>query len=199
MRGALIVFEGIDRSGKSTQSNLLCDSLQPSVKMSFPNRETSIAPIINSYLSSSLTLDDHAIHLLFSANRWECKNDIINYIQAGTNVVLDRYAYSGVAYSAAKGLDFEWCKSCDAGLPRPDLIIYMKIDPQQAMTRQLYGTERYEKIEFQAKVAAEFNKLINNIDYCVQIDASSDINDISLKISQAVKELDLSQGLSSLW
>lgn len=48
-------------------------------------------------------LSDEAIHLLFSANRWERANHIIKTLEAGTTLVIDRYCYSGVAYSAAKG------------------------------------------------------------------------------------------------
>ena len=107
MRGKLIVLEGIDRSGKSTQARMLLQKLSPCLQMCFPNRETIIASIINSYLTSSVNLDDHSIHLLFSANRWECKQQILENISSGKNVVLDRYAYSGVAYTAAKGLNLE--------------------------------------------------------------------------------------------
>ena len=47
----------------------------------------------------------------------------------GKNIVCDRYWYSGVAYSYAKGLDFDWCIKPDEGLIEPDLIIYLKADP----------------------------------------------------------------------
>lgn len=40
-------------------------------------------------------------------------------------MILDRYAYSGAAFSAAKGFDLEWCKNCDRGLPKPDIVFYM--------------------------------------------------------------------------
>ena len=46
----------------------------------------------------------------------------------------DRYAYSGVAFSSAKGLDVHWCKSCDIGLPAPDCIIYLDIPVEDAAT-----------------------------------------------------------------
>ena len=68
----------------------------------FPDRTTNIGIIINSYLSCEKELDDHAIHLLFSANRWEIEKEIVSTLMSGTSVFLDRYAYSGVAFSAAK-------------------------------------------------------------------------------------------------
>lgn len=48
--------------------------------------------------------------------------------------ICDRYAYSGVAFSSAKGLDVNWCKSCDIGLPAPDCIIYLDIPVEDAAT-----------------------------------------------------------------
>ncbi len=43
----------------------------------------------------------------------------------GTNIILDRYAYSGVAFTSAKGLDLEWCKNSDKGLPKPDIVFFL--------------------------------------------------------------------------
>jgi thymidylate kinase len=39
--------------------------------------------------------------------------------------ICDRYAFSGVAFSSAKGLDLDWCMSCDRGLPAPDAVIFL--------------------------------------------------------------------------
>ena len=52
-------------------------------------------------------------------------------LESGTNVICDRYAYSGVAYSVAKGLDFEWCLGADRGLVLPDLILYFDASAEQ--------------------------------------------------------------------
>lgn len=94
-RGAFIVLEGLDRSGKSTQVARLVEKLEQNGKRAhlqkFPgesvvtnevppltlrtvylDRTTSIGKMIDSYLQSQSDLDDRAIHLLFSANRWEC-------------------------------------------------------------------------------------------------------------------------------
>ena len=68
----------------------------------FPDRSTNIGAIINSYLGCKKELEDHVVHLLFSANRWEMEKEIINTLMSGTSVLIDRYAYSGVAFSAAK-------------------------------------------------------------------------------------------------
>ncbi len=154
-RGAFILFEGVDRCGKSTQAALLSNHYlkDRSVELiRFPNRQSNIGQVIDAYLQvcyfasmqalynahvveffqSKTELSDNAIHLLFSANRWEASADIERKLAAGTTLVCDRYAYSGVAFSSAKGLNFEWCRTCDKGLPAPDCIIFLDIDVHDA-------------------------------------------------------------------
>lgn len=106
-RGAFIVLEGLDRSGKSTQVERLVTSLNASKPsqakvLRFPDRSTSIGSTIDAYLSRKAELDDRAIHLLFAANRWERVNAILDELKAGVTIVADRYAFSGAAFSVAK-------------------------------------------------------------------------------------------------
>jgi dTMP kinase len=143
-RGAFILLEGIDRCGKTTQCSLLVKHLLSlsiaALALRFPDRTTTVGKVIDQYLKSSPTVDgkkgavdDRAIHLLFSANRWEAVPSILETLGNGVNIVCDRYAYSGVAFSSAKtredmdvatasavramgrlgddmeGLDLEWC------------------------------------------------------------------------------------------
>lgn len=74
-RGALVVLEGLDRSGKSSQCSRLVSCLDGqgiSVELwRFPDRTTDVGKMISSYLTNTSQLDDRSIHLLFSANRWE--------------------------------------------------------------------------------------------------------------------------------
>ena len=72
--------------------------------------------------------DDAAVHLLFSANRWEAVKSLKARLISGETLVCDRYAFSGVAFTSAKGtLDLEWCKNPDRGLPAPDAVIYLDV------------------------------------------------------------------------
>jgi hypothetical protein len=76
----------------------------------------------------AICTDDAAVHLLFSANRWEAVKSLKARLNAGETLVCDRYAFSGVAFTAAKGtLDLEWCKNPDRGLPAPDAVIYLDV------------------------------------------------------------------------
>ena len=65
-------------------------------------------------------------------------------LKVGTSLIIDRYSYSGVAFFAAKGLDLSWCKAPKVGLPTPDLVLYLDINPEIAAEHGDYGEERYE-------------------------------------------------------
>ncbi|GJJ72671.1 dTMP kinase [Entomortierella parvispora] len=162
-RGRFILLEGCDRAGKSTQCAMLVKALQErghSVELcKFPERTTTIGQMIHAYLTNSKELDDKAIHLLFSANRWEAMQAMKRKLEQGTHLVVDRYAYSGVAFSTAKGLDLKWCMNPDKGLVRPDLTLFLDLPTAEAERRGGFGEERYEKRELQEKVREVFLRL----------------------------------------
>jgi dTMP kinase len=107
-------------------------------------------------------------------------------LASGTTIVLDRYAYSGVAFTAAKGkgLTLEWCKAPDAGLLAPDLTLFLDIPIADAAARGNFGEvgsprsyecdrtpqskhlhlrmpqERYETTAFQERVHEKFRELM---------------------------------------
>lgn len=165
-RGSFILFEGVDRCGKTTQCSLLLKHLLSlsiaTVAMRFPDRTTPVGQLINSYLQNADTenpLDDRAVHLLFSANRWEASHKLVNDLANGNTVICDRYAYSGVAFSSAKtkedrsttssnisgsiggecshdeDLTIDWCKAPDVGLPAPDAVIFLDLSQEEATKR----------------------------------------------------------------
>jgi len=158
------------------------------------DRTTAIGQMIDTYLRSQSELDDHAIHLLFSANRWECATDIERDLAAGTTVVADRYAFSGIAFSAAKGLEFDYCLNPDTGLPLPDLTLFLTVPPEIASTRSAYGIERYETLEIQTRVRAQFAsvaqevKMKHGADRWHSVDAGGTADEVEAIIWQAVQE-----------
>lgn len=98
-----------------------------------------VGELINQYLQSKSDLDDRAIHLLFSANRWEAAPKLKQYLlEEGKTVICDRYAYSGVAFSSAKSSledNLSWCQACDVGLPAPDAVIFLDLSQEEAEQR----------------------------------------------------------------
>ncbi|KAG9966321.1 thymidylate kinase, partial [Aureobasidium melanogenum] len=190
-RGKLIVFEGLDRSGKSTQCERLVSYLSerglPVKHRRFPDRTTPIGQMINNYLQGQSEQEDHVIHLLFSANRWEAVASIEADINAGTTVVVDRYYYSGCVYSAAKNkpsLNLAWCRHPEEGLPRPDLCLFLDISAEDAAKRGGWGEERYEKKELQDRVRqlfADIRATDDGSDF-VTIDAGQSLEDVESAI-----------------
>ncbi|CAG8488350.1 11070_t:CDS:2 [Dentiscutata heterogama] len=155
-RGALIVFEGCDRAGKSTQTEKLVKYLNEhgltAVKGKFPARGIEpLGPIINNYLNNEVELCDRAFHFLLSANLWEQESYLKNTILNGKTLVMDRYAYTGVAYLTAKGLDLNWCKSSYVGLPSPDIVFFMDVPLKETEKRDGFGSERFDTSEIQEK------------------------------------------------
>ncbi|XP_061540037.1 thymidylate kinase isoform X1 [Phycodurus eques] len=135
-RGALIVLEGVDKAGKTTQCKKLVQALQqsghPAEMMRFPDRSTTIGKLISAYLEKKSELEDHTVHLLFSANRWEM------------------------------GFSLEWCTRPDVGLPKPDTVLFLRLSPAEAALRGRYGEERYEDAAFQSAVLERFSQLMDD-------------------------------------
>ncbi|KAF9779208.1 thymidylate kinase-domain-containing protein [Thelephora terrestris] len=207
-RGAFIVIEGLDRSGKSTQAARLLERIEAASKsvqlLKFPDRSTPIGQLIDSYLRSRSDMDDHTIHLLFSANRWEISSKIKSLLESGTTIICDRYAFSGIAFSASKALieessppsssplTYEWCRAPDVSLPAPDLTLFLDISPEQAARqREGYGEERYEKLEMQARVREVFARIGKEIgaEGWVTIDAGRSREEVEKDIWEKVSPL----------
>ncbi|OMP85609.1 Thymidylate kinase [Diplodia seriata] len=198
MRGKLVVFEGLDRAGKTTQCGRLVARLQEHghrvLHMRFPDRTTPIGQMINAYLTGASEQEDHVIHLLFSANRWEAAARIKALIAEGTTVVIDRYYYSGCVYSAAKdnpSLSLEWARHPEVGLPRPDVVVFLDISPEKAAQRGGFGSEKYETARMQKRVRdlfADMKMLQQEGQDFVSIDAGDVEDEVAKKVEEAVLE-----------
>ena len=191
-RGLLIAFEGGDRAGKSTQIKLLKKNLLNSRNdynveiYKFPSWK-----IIIDYIKNDQEMNDKTIHLLFSAERWEKSTEIIEKLKRGTHILLDRWAYSGVAYSAAKsGMNYEWCKMSDRGLPEPDLVCYLQVSEETAMKRSQWGESRYDNENLQIKIKENFNRMRTGRWVSFQEGTIEEIEQMILKIVKSIMTLD---------
>ncbi|KAL8638560.1 MAG: hypothetical protein Q9228_004298 [Teloschistes exilis] len=226
-RGALIVIEGLDKAGKSTQCEKLFNHFEqqgrPVKRMRFPglqsplsvrkkalmnqlDRSTPIGKSIDSYLKGETHQEDHVIHLLFSANRWEAAAQIREDIAKGTTIIIDRYYYSGMIYSAAKNnanLSLGWAMQPDVGLPKPDLAICFVVSVEAAAARGGFGTERYEISDFQVRVRFLFGELLRAPGYpeFIGIDAEGPVEKVYARmlelVTQALAITDLDEPLKT--
>jgi dTMP kinase len=123
-----------------------------------------------------------SLSLLFSPSH--CRPKLLSSLQAGCHVICDRYAYSGVAFSAAKGLSIEWCKAADEGLIAPDIVFYLDMPVEVALKRGEFGMERYEDEIFQRKVQEAYTHLRDKHWYT--IDATQPVEHIQQQIQTLV-------------
>ena len=127
--------------------------------------------------------------------RFDDSAQIQEDIAAGTTVIVDRYVYSGIVYSAAKvnpSLTLEWARKPDEGLPRPDACLFLSISPEEAAKRGGYGDERYEKKEMQDRVRQLFSQLRTTSpdrDNFVEIDGGRDAATVETDVRQVVQQI----------
>jgi len=170
----LIVLEGLDRSGKTTVSTILEHRLQSCTVIRFPNRSNETGRLLDRFLQRRMELTPKMTHLLYSANRYEEEENIKRMLEKG-DVVCDRYWLSGAVYSAAKGLDFEWCRATDKLLRRADFTFFIDISAERTSQRMEFGNEVHDSVEFQRRVyeiyksrAEEEGLILINGEQCVE-------------------------------
>ncbi|XP_014725898.1 PREDICTED: thymidylate kinase isoform X3 [Sturnus vulgaris] len=124
------------------------------------------------------------------AGRAEGRPMMKEKLHQGITVVVDRYAFSGVAFTSAKeNFCLDWCKQPDVGLPKPDLILFLQLSPEEAAERGNFGHERYETSSFQEKVLQSFCCLMEDKTLNWKtVDASKSIEDLHREIKSIAEE-----------
>ncbi len=120
MRGILVCVCGPDASGKSTLVSEFMSKNQDWYLFKFPDRSTVIGRKIDKLLKGQLTVSKDTEIKLFADNRAEFRTAIISLLAAGKNVMLDRYAYCGIAYSMTL--------QCSEAFNNRDISVKMTID-----------------------------------------------------------------------
>ena len=184
-----VVLEGIDRSGKSTLSNeiaalLAIKGLKPNdiLQLSFPNRNSTTGKLLDSFLKSKLDLKLEAQHLIFSANRWEMSDYIDQARKDGKIIICDRYFYSGIVYSTANGVNYDWTRLADQGLPQPDYVFFIDISPETVSLRKDFGDERYEKLEVQKRIYKTFKEVLKDEKNVFYIDGTKTSKEMAERV-----------------
>ena len=173
-KGKIIVLEGIDKAGKTTQSRLLEKTFKSKgmncATIDFPDYSTPIGTEIRAFLEGEREYPDEAKLMLLSANRWERKKDIERMLEKGTIVILNRYYHSNLVYGISKELDLHWLQNLDKGLPCEDLCIVLDVDHSISKSRSKSSRDAFESDDLllekvhknYKKLARQFNwKLIN--------------------------------------
>src|SRR3989475_2234300 len=145
----IIALEGIDQAGKKTQTRLLSASLRREGfkvgTLSFPIYSTSSGRLIRSFLAGRANTSPHALHMLYSLNRWENRETINGALKKSDFVICNRYTPSNLAYGEARGLSVQWLAGLDAGLPEARGVFLLGVSIPRSFsrkTRRRVGHER---------------------------------------------------------
>jgi len=97
--------------------------------------------------------------------------------------------YSGIAYSTAKGVSLDWCKSIERGLPRPDVILFFDVPVSVVSQRSHFGVnDRHEKIEFLECVSHAYKDALHCEELRMLRYADSTIDAIAKQVAMEVAE-----------
>jgi dTMP kinase len=195
LKGKIIVIEGIDKAGKTTQANLLLNKLNSYkyhkyVKFDFPDYSTPVGKEIKQFLDGKRDYPDEVKMMLLSANRWEKKAEIDRVITKGTTIIMNRYYQSNLVYGISKGLKLTWLLALDEGLPKADLVIVIDIKINTLVKRTKNGIiDTFEKdLELIRKVKKNYRILANKFNWRI-IDGEKSMNDVNGEVLELVKKI----------
>jgi dTMP kinase len=186
----LIVFEGLDQSGKETQAKRLGERLARDghrvQSLSFPEYETPIGREIRQALDGAREFTPDVMQLLYVANRLEFKPQIERWLAAGDFVICDRYCASSIAYGEAQELDPDWLTQIQLSLPKADVTVFLDIAPDTAVRRKSTGRDRYERdLDLLARVRTSYQRQSAAERWC-RIDAEAGKEEVAAAVEAAV-------------
>ena len=188
MRGKLIVLEGIDNSGKTTQVSRISDWFKTRGAATFITKEltTPIGDLIRSYMGNAV-FTPILKTLLFAADRMQRLEQEINpALNSNTIVLADRWTLSAVAYRAAEGIDRQFVLQVNSLTRAPDTTILIDINPDEAWKRAQINQRPcpYSK-NFLKKVRQNYLELARQSQIPV-VDGSQTPEQVSTAITQLI-------------
>lgn len=191
-KGLLVVLEGIDGTGKSTQARALLRRLRaagiPAVRFREPSRGPWGREIRRLAKTAGSATPERELELFVKDRRDNVARNLEPALRAGRVVVLDRYYFSTVAYQGAKGLDPDRIRRLNERFaPRPDLVFILDLDPARGLSR-IAGRgprdELFEREDYLARVRAIFLGLRGR--RFVHLDAGRDKRSLARQIWERV-------------
>jgi dTMP kinase len=197
-RGRLIVFEGGEASGKSTQAARLSTDLGAVLTREPGGTETG-ERIRELVLDPASVIAPSTEALLMAADRAQHVAEVIEpALAAGKDVVTDRYVPSSLAYQGhGRGLDVEELRrlSAAARAPEPDLVIFLDV-PAAVAAERLQDHDRMEAAgeDFHARVVDGYRRLAAaDPDRWIVIDGTGTVDEVELRVREAVDKWMASQ------
>jgi len=189
-KGFFICVEGLDGCGKTTQTKLLVRKMRKmgwdAVYTAEPSRG-KIGKFIKKYcLQGEKRTFPIVEALLFAADRFEhVEREVIPALNEGKIVVSDRYVYSSLAYQGAAGLDLKWIEMINEHAMRPDVAIFVDVEPEAVIKRLKPKKSVMENLETQRKVREVYVKFVERGEL-VRIDGNKSKKEVADDILKVV-------------
>lgn len=205
--GALVVIEGTDASGKSTQIDLLKRHLEGK----------GYGVVVSEWKSSELiasVIDDAKERNLFNANTFSLmyasdfafrlENQVLPSLEAGFIVLMDRYTYTAYARDVVRGVKPAWVRKLYNYAPAPDMTFYIDI-PVDTILKRIIASKNFDYYEagrdiglstdfydsfkmYQTKIMEEYAQMSKEYDF-IKINGNDSIEDIHKVIKRNTMDL----------
>jgi len=190
--GKIITIEGIDQSGKRTQTRLLADELRRKgakvSTISFPLYKSSSGKQIQRFLQGKQEYPATALHMLYSLNRWENQELITNLTEKSDFVIADRYYPSNLAYGVSRGLSLRWLQGLDRGLPTASLVIVLDVPVLSSFGRKSSGRDVHERDQkLLLRVGLTYRTLAKKLDWKM-VDANRPVEEVHEAVWSIVRK-----------
>ena len=194
-RGVLIVFEGIDGAGKSTQAELLKKKLLAKgydvVYFREPTKSRWGREIRKKALHPDSLTPEEELDLFQKDRRENVEKNLKPALEKKKIVILDRYYYSTIAYQGAKGIEKKRIRQMNEEFAvKPDLVFILDIDPQKGLKR-IESRKKKDRLFEQEDYLVRVRKIFQGFkgENIVHIQAQKPKNEISTKIEETVHRL----------
>ncbi len=207
--GKLLVIEGIDRSGRSTQIQLLVDWLRRH-DIEPVRTDWSTSPHISKAIHKAKAageLRPITFSLFYAADFTDrIANIVVPALERGEVVVADRYVYTAFARDIARGADAGWLETLYGFAPVPDVVFYLRVPPavtqQRVPSTPVKAIDRYEAgldlglsadpaesfQMYQQRVFDEFERLSREYGFTV-VDGDEDVDSIARQIKARTRNI----------
>lgn len=193
--GKLIVIEGLDGSGHTTQAGLLEKFF---IKKGYqiiltkePTSDSTAGRKIRQVLDKKEKISPKKLQELFAKDRGEhLKNKVIPALRAGKTVISDRYFFSSFAYGLSDGLDLNWLIKINDKFLLPDITFILKVSPKICLSRiERRGSARtlFEKEKKLAQVWQKYKILPRMFKNVKIINSEQSIESVFKNIRKSIR------------
>ncbi len=190
--GKFIALCGLDGCGKTTQAKLLLSWFNKKRLKSSYTVEPTNGPIgrliRKEILRKNNKMSPQAEGLLFGADRaYHLYNQAIPRLKKSHYVLSDRYVFSSIAYQGARGADIDWLWKINEFAIKPDLAIFIDIEPDIGIKRKGDDLDNFEKVkDLQKDVRKVFLDLVKE-KFLIKVEGSQDKHEVHKEIINLVE------------